>query len=117
MSNLRNKVNLIGRVGMRPEKREVGNGYVLTRFSIATNESVKDKVTGEWKNNTTWHNVLAWGKTAERICLHLDKGTEVAIEGKLVSKTYESKEWVKRTSIDIEIRDFVSMGNKIENRK
>jgi single-strand DNA-binding protein len=117
MSNLRNKVNLIGRVGMRPEKKEVGNGYVLTRFSIATNEAVKDKVSGEWKNNTTWHNVLAWGKTAERICLQLDKGSEVAIEGKLVSKTYESKEGTKRTTIDIEISDFVSMGNKVENRK
>ena len=117
MSNLRNNVKLIGRVGVRPEKREVGNGYTLTRFSIATNESTKDKVTGEWKNNTTWHNVLAWGKTAERICMQLDKGSEVAIEGKLVSKTYESKDGVKRTNIDIEISDFVSIGNKVDNTK
>ena len=65
MSNLRNKVNLIGRVGNTPEKKEVGNGYTLTRFSIATNESLKDNATGEWKKLTTWHNVYAWGKTAE----------------------------------------------------
>jgi single-strand DNA-binding protein len=49
--------------------------------------------------------------------MQLDKGSEVAIEGKLVSKTYESKDGVKRTNIDIEISDFVSMGNKVESRK
>lgn len=112
MSNLRNKVNLIGRVGNRPEKKEVGKGYTLTRISIATNESIKDNATGEWKNSTTWHSVYAWGKTAERICLQLDKGSEVAIEGKLVVKSYESKEGVKRTTVEIEVSDFIAMGKK-----
>jgi single-strand DNA-binding protein len=112
MSNLRNKVNLIGRVGNRPEKKEVGKGYTLTRISIATNESIKDNATGEWKNSTTWHSVYAWGKTAERICLQLDKGSEVAIEGKLVVKSYESKEGVKRTTVEVEVSDFIAMGKK-----
>jgi single-strand DNA-binding protein len=112
MSNLRNKVNLIGRVGNRPEKKEVGKGYTLTRISIATNEFIKDNATGEWKNSTTWHSVYAWGKTAERICLQLDKGSEVAIEGKLVVKSYESKEGVKRTTVEVEVSDFIAMGKK-----
>ncbi len=112
MSNLRNKVNLIGRVGNRPEKKEVGKGYTLTRISIATNESIKDNATGEWKNSTTWHSVYAWGKTAERICLQLDKGSEVAIEGKLVVKSYESKEGVRRTTVEVEVSDFIAMGKK-----
>ena len=112
MSNLRNKVNLIGRVGSRPEKKEVGKGYTLTRISIATNESMKDIATGEWKNLTTWHSVYAWGKTAERMCMQLDKGSEVAVEGKLVVKTYESKDGVKRTTVEVEVSDFVAMGKK-----
>ncbi len=112
MSNLRNKGNLIGRVGNTPEKKEVGNGYTLTRFSIATNESLKDNATGEWKNLTTWHNVYAWGKTAERMCMQLAKGSEVAIEGKLVVKSYESKDGVKRTTVEVEVSDFIAMGKK-----
>ncbi len=112
MSNLRNKVNLIGRVGNTPEKKEVGNGYTLTRFSIATNESLKDNATGEWKKLTTWHNVYAWGKTAERMCMQLTKGSEVAIEGKLVVKSYESKDGVKRTTVEVEVSDFIAMGKK-----
>ena len=112
MSNLRNKVNLIGRVGSRPEKKEVGKGYTLTRISIATNESMKDNATGEWKNLTTWHSVYAWGKMAERMCMQLDKGSEVAVEGKLVVKTYESKDGVKRTTVEVEVCDFVAMGKK-----
>ena len=112
MSNLRNKVNLIGRVGSTPEKKDVGNGYTLTRFSIATNESLKDNKTGEWKKLTTWHNVYAWGKTAERMCVQLDKGSEVAVEGKLVVKSYESKDGIKRTTVEVEVIDFIAMGKK-----
>jgi len=112
MSNLRNKVSLIGRVGNRPEKKEVGKGYTLTRISIATNESSKDNATGEWKKLTTWHSVYAWGKTAERMCMQLDKGSEVAIEGKLVVKTYESKDGIKRTTVEVEVSDFIAMGKK-----
>jgi single-strand DNA-binding protein len=112
MSNLKNKVSLIGRVGMQPEKKSVGNGYTLTRFSLAVNEGVKDKVTGEWKNNTTWHNIQAWGKTAERICSVVEKGTEIAMEGKLISRSYETKTGEKRNTIEIELNDFVLVGKK-----
>ncbi len=111
MSNLRNKVSLIGRVGIKPEKKEVGNGYVVTRFSIAINESFKDK-TGEWQNNTNWHYVQAWGSLAERICKSIDKGMEVAIEGKLVNKSYETKEGEKRSSTEIQLNDLIKVGEK-----
>ena len=73
---------------------------------------MKDNATGEWKKLTTWHNVYAWGKTAERMCMQLTKGSEVAIEGKLVVKTYESKDGVKRTTVEVEVSDFIAMGKK-----
>jgi single-strand DNA-binding protein len=111
MSNLRNKVSLIGRVGIKPEKKEVGNGHVLTRFSIAINESYKDK-SGEWKNITNWHYVQAWGVLAERICRTIDKGIEVAIEGKLVNKTYETKEGEKRSTVEIQLNDLIKVGDR-----
>lgn len=108
MNNLKNKVNLIGRLGAKPEMRKVGEkGYALTRFSLAINESYKDKVSGEWKNNTVWHVVTAWGKTAEKMCDSLDKGTEIALEGKLVQKEYELKDGTKRSSVEVEVNDFM----------
>ena len=108
MNNLKNKVNLIGRLGAKPEMRKVGDkGYALTRFSLAINESFKDKVSGEWKNNTVWHVIKAWGKTAERICESLDKGIEIALEGRLVQKEYELKGGTKRSSIEVEANDFM----------
>lgn len=107
MNNLRNKVSLIGRLGQEPTMQKVGteNNYQLTRFSVATNENYKDK-TGQWVENTQWHNVVAWGKTAERICKLITKGQEVMFEGKLVNKSYE-KDGEKRYTTDIEISDFL----------
>ncbi|MBI1836385.1 MAG: single-stranded DNA-binding protein [Flavobacteriia bacterium] len=110
MNTLRNKVSLIGRVGQKPEIKPVGNDYSLTRFSIAINEGYKDK-NGQWKENTTWHNVMAWGKTAERITKIVEKGQEVMIEGKIVNKSYE-KDGEKRYSTDIEVLDFLLLSSK-----
>ncbi len=110
MSTLRNKVSLIGRLGQKPSIQKVGNDYSLTKFSIATKEDFKDK-NGKWVENTQWHNVYAWGKTAERIVNLLDKGQELMIEGKLVNKSYE-KGGEKRYTTDIEITDFLLLTPK-----
>lgn len=110
MSTLRNKVSLIGRLGKKPEIQKVGNDYSITRFSIATNENFKDK-NGQWKENTQWHSVYAWGKTAERIVQMAEKGNELMIEGKLVNRSYE-KAGEKRYSTDIEISDFLLLAPK-----
>lgn len=110
MSTLRNKVSLVGRMGKKPELQTVGNNYSLTRFSVAVNENYRDK-NGEWKTNTQWHNVMAWGKIAERIVRILDKGQELMLEGKIVNKSYE-KDGEKRFSTDIEITDFLLLSSK-----
>lgn len=115
MSTLRNKVSLIGRLGAKPEIQNLNGGYVLTRFSLATNESFKDK-NGEWKENTQWHNIVIWGKIAERFVKSADKGNEVALEGRLINKQYESKTGEKRYSTDIEVSDFILMNIKTDKK-
>lgn len=112
MNTLRNKVNLIGRIGKNPEIQTVGTtkDYALTRFPLATNESYKDK-NGQWHENTQWHNLMAWGKTAERITKLIQKGQEIMIEGRIVNKMYE-KDGEKRYSTDIEVTDFLLLSPK-----
>lgn len=111
MSTLRNKVNLIGRIGQKPELQTLEGGYQLTRFSVATHESYKDK-SGAWQENTQWHSITAWGKLAENIVRVMDKGNEVALEGKLVNKQYESKTGEKRYSTEIELNEFMILNKK-----
>lgn len=113
MNTLRNKVSLIGRIGKNPELQTVGaagKDYTLTRLSIAINENYKDKA-GVWHENTQWHNLIAWGKTAERIVKMMQKGQEVMIEGKIVNRSYE-KDGEKKYATDIEVTDFLLLSAK-----
>lgn len=95
MSTLRNKVQLIGNLGNDPEIVTVASGQKLAKFSMATNESYNNNK-GERIKDTQWHNVIAWGKTAELIELYLGKGKEVALEGKLVTRSWDDPEGKKR---------------------
>lgn len=111
MNTLRNKVNLIGRLGGNPEISKFDSGKKLARFSIATNESYKNK-NGEWIQNTQWHNINAWGPNAEKVERVLEKGQEVVIEGKLVNTTFETKSGEKRYATNIELIDFLRLTQK-----
>ncbi|SOC79659.1 single-strand binding protein [Salinimicrobium sediminis] len=91
MNALRNKVQLIGNVGNAPEILSFESGKKMARFSIATNEIYKDSK-GEKVTDTQWHNVVAWGKTAELIENYVSKGKEIGVEGKLTSRTYDDKD-------------------------
>jgi single-strand DNA-binding protein len=112
MNSLRNKVNLIGRLGAQPEVSNFESGRMLARFTLATNERYKDK-NEVWQDNTQWHTVNAWGKLAERIQKSLDKGSEVVIEGKLVQQSYETKEGEKRYATIVEASDFLLVNSKV----
>lgn len=114
MNNLRNKVSLIGRLGAQPEFLTTENGRSLARFSLAVNSSYKDK-TGNWINDTQWHNINAWGKTADLVKNILSKGQEVVVEGKLINRTYETKSGEKRFSTSIEMNEFLILSPKTEN--
>jgi len=109
MSTLRNKVQLIGHVGATPELTTLESGKKLVRFSIATNETYKN-AQGEKQTNTDWHNVVAWGKTAEIIDKYVAKGSEIAIGGKLTSRSYEDRDGVKRYITEIVINEILMLG-------
>jgi single-strand DNA-binding protein len=111
MNALRNKVQLIGNLGMDPEVKLVSNGRKLAKMAIATSESYKNKE-GELIKETQWHNLVAWGKTAEIIEKYLKKGNEIAIEGKLITRNYIDKDGVKRYITEIEVSELLMLGGK-----
>jgi single-strand DNA-binding protein len=111
MNTLRNKVQLIGNLGSNPEITNLENGKKVAKFSIATNENYKN-AKGEKITDTQWHNVVAWNKTAEIVEKYLEKGNEVAIEGKLTSRSYETKEGEKRYITEVVCNELLMLGKK-----
>ena len=109
MNAIRNKVQLIGNLGQDPEVVELDNGNKLAKFSIATNETYKN-AKGEKVTDTQWHNVVAWGKTAEIVESYLTKGKEVAVEGKLVHRTYENSNGEKRYVTEVRCNEVLMLG-------
>ena len=111
MNALKNKVQLIGNLGNAPEVRNTESGKKLVRFSIATNESYRN-AKGEKVTETQWHNLIAWGKVAEIAEKYLAKGSEVAIEGKLMNNNYTDKEGVKKYTTEIQVHELLLLGSK-----
>ena len=111
MNNLRNKVQLIGNLGSDPEVKHLESGKVQAKISIATNENYTNKE-GEKITDTQWHNLVAWGKTAEIAEKYLKKGSEIAIEGKLSNRSYEDKEGVKKYVTEVVLNEILMLGSK-----
>lgn len=111
MTNLKNSVRLIGHVGQKPEVRTTSNGKKIASFSLATNDTYKD-ANGQKVSETMWHSLVAWGKQVDFIEKHLDKGHEIAIEGKLTTRNYVDKNGVKRYLTEIVVSDFQMMQAK-----
>ena len=111
MSKLKNKVQLIGNTGNDPEILNLDNGVKLAKLSIATNETYKNDK-GEKVTDTQWHNVVAWGKTAELIEKYVTKGKEIAIEGKLSHKSYEDKNGDKRYITEVVANEVLLLSGK-----
>ena len=111
MNSLRNRVQLIGNPGMDPEIKNLDNGNKLAKFSIATNETYKN-TKGEKVTDTQWHNVVAWGKTAELVEKFVRKGKEVGLEGKLTTRTYDSKDGAKRYVTEVVLNDLLLLRNR-----
>lgn len=111
MNALRNKVQLIGNLGMDPEVKSLDGGKKLAKMSIATNENYKN-AKGEKVTETQWHNLIAWGKTAEIVEKFLKKGSEVAVEGKLINRNYTDKEGIKRYVTEIEVSELLMLDSK-----
>ena len=106
-----NKVILVGRLGRDPETRYTGGGQAVANFSLATDESYRDK-NGERQKRTEWHKIVVWGKQAEIAQQYLKKGSLVFIEGRIQSREWQDKEGQKRTSFEIVANNFRMLGGR-----
>jgi single-strand DNA-binding protein len=111
MNNLRNRVQLIGHLGMNPEIKTLESGVKLAKFSIATNETYKN-AKGEKVTDTEWHNVIAWNKTAELAEMFLEKGKEIAIEGKLTTRSWDDENGNKKYITEVICNEILFLGSK-----
>lgn len=106
MNKLKNKVQLIGNVGQKPAITNLEEGKKVARVSLATNDSYKNSK-GEKVIDTQWHTLVAWGKLAELIEKYVDKGKEIAVEGKLTSRSYEDKEGNKKYVTEVIVSEIL----------
>jgi single-strand DNA-binding protein len=106
MNNLRNRVQLIGNLGHDPETKTLENGKKVVKFTVATSETYKNGE-GQKVNETTWHNVVAWNGIADVAGKYLKKGGQVAVEGRIVYRSYEDKAGVTKNITEIVANDLV----------
>jgi len=111
-----NKVILIGRLGKDPELKYTPSGAPVVNFSLATDESFKDR-SGEQQNRTEWHRIVAWGKLAEICGEYLTKGKQVYIEGSIRSRQWEDQSGNKRTTYEIVARQMTMLGSRAESER
>ena len=111
MNSMKNKVQLIGRLGADPEVKETANGNKMVRLSLATNESYLNSKK-ERVEETNWHNLLLWGNLAASTEKHLQKGDSMAIEGRLKNNSYTDKDGEKRYANDIIVHEYQIVNKK-----
>jgi single-strand DNA-binding protein len=111
MKNLRNSVRLIGHLGADPKITKFGNQNQIATFSLATDESYKDK-DGNRVEQTQWHRIIVKGRFALVAEKYLKKGMEIEVEGRLITRSYETKEGDTRYITEIEANDLVMLGKK-----
>lgn len=111
MKNLINRVQLIGHLGKDVETFEFSGGKKVAKATLATTESYYNK-NGDRVENTDWHNLVAWGKTAELMANLGSKGLKIAISGKITNRSYEDKNGVKRSISEVVVDEFMMMNNK-----
>lgn len=105
-----NKVILVGNLGKDAETKFTPSGVARTTFSIATTRRVKDGQTGEWKDETDWHNIVMW--RAENVSNYLTKGKQVYLEGRLQTRSYDDKDGNKRYMTEVVAEDLILLGGR-----
>lgn len=111
MQAIKNSVQLLGHLGKDVEIRTFQSGIKKAQFSMATTERYKDN-SGSWQERTQWHNIVAWGKTAELMASSLHKGSKVALSGKLEYRQYTGKDGVQRNVAEINATEFMTLREK-----
>lgn len=116
MNALRNKVQLIGRMGDKIQVKTFDSGKIKGSVNLATSETYRN-AQGEKVIETTWHHLVIWGKQAEILEKYTDKGSEIAIEGKITNRDYTDKDGVKKYITEIIVHEFLLMGgNKTKSQ-
>jgi single-strand DNA-binding protein len=115
MNAIRNKVQLIGHVGGQPDVRTTETGMKWVRFSVATN-AIYRGATGEKIIETQWHQLVAWGKTAEIAGKYMHKGREIAVEGKLINRNYTDKDGNKKYVTEVLVNEVLLLGARETSR-
>lgn len=110
MSDL-NKVMIIGRLGRDPELKRTASGQAVANFSVATSEKYTDK-SGSKHESTEWHNVVAWGKLAEIIEQYVSKGSQIYVEGKLQTRSWDDSNGVKKYKTEIVCSSMQMLGGR-----
>ena len=116
MNSLANRVTLIGNLGKDPETKTTETGKKITHFTLATNDGYKNNE-GERVKETTWHNIVAWNGLADIAGKYLKKGNEVAVEGRIVYRSFEDKKGVTKNITEIVLNDLVLLRNGKESGK
>lgn len=111
MNAIKNRVQLIGFLGSAPDMRETESGKKLAKFSLATNQSYRN-ANGDKVTETTWHQLIAWGAVADIAEKYLNKGSEVAIEGRLINRSYTDKEGQKKYVSEVQVNEMLLLGSK-----
>lgn len=106
-----NKVILVGNLGKSPEIRNLENGRSVVNFPLATSETYKDK-SGERVTKTEWHNIVIWSPLAEVAEKYLNKGSQVYIEGKLTTRSWDDNDGNKRYTTEVVGREMTLLGSK-----
>lgn len=106
-----NKVILVGRAGADPELKNISNDGKVVNFSLATSESFKGK-DGNKTEKTEWHNIVAWGQLAETISKYVTKGSQVYLEGKIQTRTWDDKDGNKKYTTEVVANSVVFLGSK-----
>ncbi len=107
-----NKVIIVGNLGQDPETRYMPSGSAVTNFTVATNESWKDKQTGEQKDRTEWHRVAMFNRLAEIAAEYLRKGSQVYIEGKLRTRKWQGQDGADRYTTEIIADEMQMLGGR-----
>lgn len=110
MKTLKNRVQLIGRLGRNPELKELKNGQTIARFSLATSETFKN-AQGEKQQDVQWHNLVAWNKLAEIAAKYLSKGSEIAVEGTIKYKVFDDKDGKTRYYTEVIVSELLMMND------
>lgn len=107
-----NKVILIGHLGRDAETKFTPSGVSVSQFTLATNRRVKDNQTGEWKDETDWHRIVAWRQ--ENLAQYLTKGKQVYIEGRLQTRNWEDQNGQKRSTTEVVAEEIFLLGGRGE---